>query len=321
MHRFLNLFIGIFLILTIFTIPTFSQKLSYGIVNQSVINLKAKNSYASEMSSQALMGTPVRVINYAPNWIYIITPEGYKAWATVESVKIMSAKEYKYWQVAPKLMVITYFTVLRSQPSESADIVSDVVLGNIVRYEGVIGNYYKVLLPDGRKAFLRKVYASPFNQWLASRRPSGTNIISVAKHFVGFPYFWGGMSVKGMDCSGFTKTCYFLNGVVLRRNASQQAKTGESIDISKDLSKLQPADLLFFGTENNGIKQVIHVAIYIGNGEFIHSSGMVRISSFYPKSKYYDAYNTNRLLYAQRILSRIDLESGIVSVKNHPFYQ
>jgi hypothetical protein len=321
MHRFFIRFIGIFIITTIFTLPTVCQKPLVGVVNQSVINLKAKPTFTSEMSSQALMGTQVRILNSVSGWLYLITPEGYKAWTTDESIKIMSAKEYKSWQTAPKLIVTTYFSVLLSQPTESADIVSDVVLGNILRYEGVSGIYYKVFLPDGRKAFLRKYNANPLNQWLASRRPSGANIISVAKHFMGFPYLWGGTSVKGMDCSGFTKTCFFMNGVILRRDASQQAQFGESIDISGDFSKLQPADLLFFGTVKNNKKHIIHVAIYIGNGEFIHSSGMVRISSFNPKSKYFDEFNTNRLLSAKRIISRIDLDSGIVSIKKHPLYQ
>ena len=320
MHRFLNLFVGIFLIFTLFTVPAFTQKQSYGIVNQSVINLKTKNYYASEMSSQALMGTPVRILKTVSGWSYLITPDGYKAWATEESVKMMSAKEYKSWQAAPKLFVRTYFAVVRSQPSESANIVSDVVLGDIVRNEGEIGNYFKVLLPDGRKAFLRKAFATPFDQWLAGRRPTAANIVLMAKHFIGFPYLWGGTSAKGMDCSGFTKTCFFLNGVILRRDASQQAQTGEKIDISKDFSNLQPADLLFFGSIKEGKEHVKHVAIYLGNGEFIHSSGMVRISSFFPNSNFFDAYNTNRLLRAQRILSQIDLDSGIVSVKKHPFY-
>lgn len=320
MHRFLNHFIWILIFFTVSTVSVISQKLSYGIVNQSVINLKTTASFASEMATQALMGTPVRVLETVHGWSNLTTPDGYKAWATEESIVKMSQEEYYAWIAAPKVIVITYFTVLRSQPSENAGVVSDLVLGDIVRNLGRVGNYFKVLLPDGRIAYLRKACATPFEQWVAGRRPTAKNIISVAKHFIGFPYLWGGTSIKGMDCSGFTKTCFFLCGVILRRDASQQAQTGENIDVSKDFKNLQPADLLFFGSIKEGKEHVTHVAIYLGNGQFIHSSGTVRISSFESGSKYFDAYNTNRLLRAQRILSRIDQDSGIISIKKHPFY-
>ena len=63
------------------------------------------------------------------------------------------------------------------------------------------------------------------------------------------PYLWAGTSIKGVDCSGFSKSVYFLNGYMLLRNASQQYKTGEPVDVSQGLDNLQPADLVFFGRE------------------------------------------------------------------------
>ena len=56
------------------------------------------------------------------------------------------------------------------------------------------------------------------------------------------------------------KTVYLKHGVVLRRDASQQAKTGIPVDISEGYDKLRPGDLLFFGKN-----RVRHVAIYLGN--------------------------------------------------------
>ncbi len=320
MHKFLNYFIWILIFLTVSIMSVICQKKSYGIVNQSVINLKTTASFTSEMVTQALMGTPVSVLETVHGWSNLTTPDGYKAWTTEESIIKMSHEEYCAWISAPKVIVITYFTVLRSQPSENAGIVSDLVLGDIVRNLGRVGNYFKVLLLDRRIAYLRKSCATPFEQWVAGRCPTAKNIISVAKHFLGFPYLWGGTSIKGIDCSGFTKTCFFLCGVILRRDASQQVQTGENIDISKDFKNLQPADLLFFGSIKEGKEHVTHVAIYLGNGEFIHSSGMFRISSFELGSKYFDAYNSNRLLRAKRILSRIDNDPGIISIKKHPYY-
>ena len=297
------------------------QEFSIGIVRESVINLRTFPKYSAEMGTQALMGTPVHILETVHGWSRVVTPEGYTAWTSEESVQKMSTLEYAAWKSSPKVIVSNYFTVLRSQPSEKASVVSDVVWGDIMGLMGNKGKYIQVLLPDGRTGYLLKSFGKPSTEWFANHQPTASNIIETAKKFIGFPYLWGGTSIKGMDCSGFTKTSFFLNGVILARDASQQARTGENVDITNGFSKLQPADLLFFGSMKENKEHVSHVGMYIGNGEFIHSSGTVHISSLVPGSANYDAFNTKRLLRAQRMITRIDRDSAIVSIKNHPFYQ
>jgi SH3-like domain-containing protein len=293
----------------------------FAIASLSVINLRLTPSYAGEMGTQVLMGTPLLVLESAHGWLKVKTPEGYSSWTTEESVKLLSEEELKVWNKQLKVIVTDYFTLLRDDVSEKSSVVSDVVWGNIMRNLGEKDDCYKVGLPDGRIGYLKKKSAMPLDQWLDSRHPTAENIVATAKEFIGFPYFWGGTSVKGMDCSGFTKTCFFLNGVVLLRDADEQARTGDFIDISTGYEKLQPGDLIFFGSKKEGKENITHVGIYIGNGEFIHSSGMVHVSSLSSSSPLYDAWNAKRLLKASRIIPQIDKDPNIISLKLHPYYQ
>ena len=233
----------------------------------------------------------------------------------------MNEQEFKDWSSAKKLIITTYYTIFRDGASETAGVVMDGVMGNIVRADGEVGNYYKVILPNGKSAFVLKSHAQDFGKWLDSRNPTPENIIATAKQFLGFPYMWGGTSIKAMDCSGFTKTTYFLNGIILNRDASQQGYTGDNVDISAGFDSLKPADLLFFGSKatNDKKERLSHVAIYIGNGEFIHSAGSVRINSLIPEAaNYYEG--STRLVRAQRILTKVDVDKDIVSINKHPLY-
>jgi len=123
-----------------------------------------------------------------------------------------------------------------------------------------------------------------------------------------------------MDCSGFTKTVYFLNGILLARDASQQCLYGEEVDVSSGYDKLKRGDLLFFGPKPQEGKpqRITHVGIYMGNKEFIHAAGMVRINSFDSQSPIFSAYRTGMLVSARRILTKLD-SPGILklSIKNY----
>jgi cell wall-associated NlpC family hydrolase len=108
-----------------------------------------------------------------------------------------------------------------------------------------------------------------------------------------------------MDCSGFTKQVYFMHGIILDRDASQQVRNGRLIDEAGDFSEALPGDLVFFGTKatpENPKERVVHVGIYIGERRFIHASDFIRINSFDPADPLYDAFNTNRYLRTKRII-------------------
>ncbi|BBH20773.1 hypothetical protein Back11_21180 [Paenibacillus baekrokdamisoli] len=102
---------------------------------------------------------------------------------------------------------------------------------------------------------------------------TSNNIIDTGKQYLGVPYKFGSSSnqTKTFDCSSFTQRLYKLNGVQLPRTAKSQSNVGRYIS----RSQLQPGDLVFF------YSPIHHVAIYIGNGQILHTYGApgVTISS------------------------------------------
>jgi len=295
----------------------------YGITSLSVANFRNSPSHSAEMDTQTLMGMPTRILEKRGSWWRGMTPEGYISWSNV-GIQPMTKEEYDAWNKADKIIVTTHYTLFREQPSATAGVVIDGVWGNVAKAAGEQGGYYKVILPNGKTAFVPKADTQNFSTWLKTRNPSAANIIATAKQFLGFPYLWGGTSIKGLDCSGFVKTSFFLNGVIILRDASQQVQAGEEVDLS-DLNNLQPADLLYFGSKatETSKERITHVGMYIGNGQFIHSASSpasVVINSLIPGAPDYST-TAESLIRSKRYIHLIDKDERIVSVKNHPWYQ
>jgi cell wall-associated NlpC family hydrolase len=163
--------------------------------------------------------------------------------------------------------------------------------------------------PNKKTAYVEKTAAQPYRKWVASlKEPTGENLIKTAREMMGVPYLWGGTSPKGVDCSGYTKTIFFLNGMVLPRDASQQIAAGEEVDSSRNFENLQPGDLLYFGKKatDTTSERVIHVGMWIGDNKFIHSMGEVHISTFDTTAADFDEYNYNRYLRTKRVLGTND---------------
>ncbi len=299
----------------------------YGVSSQSVINFRTSGKYSAESATQVMMGTPLQILEKKGGWTRAITPEGYISWVSSGSIAYMDKAEYDAYMAAKKVVVITKYTTIYEQPNVNSLMVSDAVWGNILLDLGTSGAWQKVSIADGRVGYIQKIMVTDFEKWVDSRNPTADNIIETAKQFIGVPYMWGGTSIKAVDCSGFMKSSYFLNGVVLARDASQQCLTGDDVDIKEyvdggnhtveALKNLQKGDLIFFGRKATADQKerITHVGMYIGEGIFIHSATKVRINSLIPTDdNYYDG--SKRLVRAQRVIGNVDNGKGVMSVKS-----
>jgi len=275
------------------------------LVTLSVANIRSAPKHSAELATQALMGTPLNVLKKEGSWYLVQTPEGYISWVDAAGIALKDESSMGEWTSATKLVSTEMIGAIYEHPS-SNQMISDLTAGNILVKTKETGSHYGVLLPDGRKGYVSKDEVLPFEDWLATRELSDDNLIRTAKNMMGVPYLWGGTSPKGVDCSGFTKTIYFLNGMIIPRDASQQVHEGDEVDVSKNWDNLKVGDLLFFGVPSVDGKpeRVIHVGMWIGNNSFIHSRGRVRISSFDPEDENYDAYELDRYLRTKRIRNK-----------------
>jgi cell wall-associated NlpC family hydrolase len=275
-----------------------------GIATLSAVNVRENRGHSSEMGTQILMGNSFKVWKQQTNWFLVQTDDGYLGWAEGGSFVNCTAEQANAWNNAPHLIVTVLEERILERPDAGALPVSDVVLGGVVKQVGEKGEWFQVELPDGRGGYLPKTTAMNLSQWQKSRHATSENIERTARSFLGRPYFWGCNTTRGMDCSGLTKLTFFLNGIALNRNASQQLHQGVEVALDADFKNLKKGDLLFFGHHSTASKPEIitHVGIYLGNKLFIHSFEMVRINSLDPASPLRDERRIKSLLHAKRIL-------------------
>ncbi len=293
----------------------------YGVVNLSACNIRTRAGHSQELSTQATLGTPLRVYKEDGGWYRVQTPDDYLGWLDPGGFELMDEAAYNDWMQKAKVVHLSDFGFSYSEPDTESTPVSDLVEGSILAFRGTENNFAEVSYPDGRIAYIPAVEVMGYDLWLASRDPNMENILATAYAFVGRPYLWGGTSGKGVDCSGFTKMVFYLNGVILPRDASQQVHTGVEIETDTSLQNLQVGDLLFFGRKatEDLPERIVHVAIYAGDGKIIHSSGKVREESLRPDDPTYNDYRMKTFVRAKRVLQAPG-EYGTELLTESPFY-
>lgn len=124
------------------------------------------------------------------------------------------------------------------------------------------------------------------------------NVLFHAIGLVGTPYQWGGNTPdSGFDCSGLVDYVY-RQAVELSLPRTSHAMASMKAPKIKRVKKLASGDLLFFRTGGGGVS---HVAIYVGNGRFVHapnSGGEVRLD--YITNPYWSRH----FAYARRVLAK-----------------
>ena len=280
----------------------------WAMVKLSIATLRCEPKHSGEVATQALMGMPLRVMEKCGEWIRVQCPDNYIAYVPESSLIYMSQEQLDSWKRQERYIVTVYDDQLVAE-AKGDETVSDLVLGNILTAVKKKGKWIQLSTPDGRTGWVRTSNVERFDKW-AQQKLDLKKIEKTARRMMGSSYLWGGTSTKVTDCSGLVKVSYFSNGIILQRDASQQALTGKKI---ADWHDAQLCDLLFFGNSATG--RVTHVGLYLKDGKYIHCSGQVKINDLNPDSPDY--------LYSPLSISRIDGmigTKGIIYVRDHEWY-
>lgn len=318
---FHTIFLPIFLASILFSIaiPAQSQGRD-AVVNVSAAYLRSGPDFNSSLETQELMGVPVTVMEESGYWLKVRTPQPYEAWVTDACLTIMDDDSMQEYNAAPKYICTALLSRVVDEPGKDARQLCDLVAGDLLRIRTGAngkamkkGSFLGVTLPDGRQGWVGKSALEPYREWKAGKEAMDAEqkrkaVCSWPMEVMGVPYLWGGMTPKGMDCSGMVRMSYLLAGIALPRNCSQIVRLGQEIPFSTrtdaagstvwDLSDLLPGDLVFFGSAKG---RVSHIGIYLGGGRFVHSSMVVRINSLIrTEPDYYS--NAHRLVNVRRMI-------------------
>lgn len=261
----------------------------YALVTVAAACFRSAPSHTSELETQATYGTPLRLLGREGEWLRASTPEGYEAYVNESALAVTDSAGLELWKRSPRLIVTALRPITAYADSVNLtfrNVAFDLTLGAIVQGEKKEGaRFASVTLPDGRRGFVASSALDDFATW-SLRHASPDAIMDAAYSMCGVTYLWGGTTPKAIDCSGFTKVCYFAAGLILPRNASQQARCGTELPVDADgLAALRKADLLFFG-DGDG-ERITHVGLYDSRTQFIHASGRVFVASFDERNPLY----------------------------------
>lgn len=291
----------------------------WAVVNTSSCFLRSAADYESSNETQCLMGTVLKVTGEDRYWRKVDAPDYRGCWTNDLVLAYMTEEEKDAYISSPKLICTAEYSHIWSEPDVESARISDFTMGNLVRRSGAdapCGEWLPVITGDGRKGWVRASDTEDFSRWAASRNPDGEALCEFARRFIGVPYMWGGNSVKHFDCSGFTKFVYWMNGIVLPRNAREQIYCG--VEVPYDFSAMQAGDLIFYGRKSPDGRplSVSHVAMYIGDGRIIHSSQLIRVNSIRPgDADYYD----REPIAVRRMLGSVDCGKGVIGILRDPF--
>lgn len=216
-----------------------------------------------ERADEALFGMRVEMLEEKGDFVRVRTHYRYEGWVEKHRLQPEGAATAAF-AGAEKRVMHKRLADLQSEPRVQGYALATVPRGAVLGVTGrrAENGWSEVLLPDGRAAWTRSNYLRPHVTSAAGvpEEELRKRLVNAAWKYLGTPYRWGGKSTLGIDCSGLCSMAYMLCGVLIYRDA--KIEPGFPVH-SIPFEQVKEGDLLFFPG---------HVAMYIAEGRFIHST-------------------------------------------------
>ncbi len=218
----------------------------FGICLLPLIPLREQPTSKSEMVSQLLFGEQYKVLHQQADWVMVETiDDQYIGWISEGQADFIEE------QALNKLEKPIFITSFPHQ---------------LIKADGL-----NMFVPFGSKIYNKSLFTINNQQFELDYKEGVNDLLETAKQFLNTAYLWGGRTPWGIDCSGFTQQVLKQQGILIKRDAYQQAEMGQALAF---LSEAQLGDLAFF---DNNEGKITHVGILLDNETIIHASGKVRI--------------------------------------------
>lgn len=226
---------------------------NFGFCHLSVIPVRSSASDLADMTTQLLFGDVFEILESQDNWLHINNAfDDYQGWIDNKQQLPIGFEEFQKFKSADYTNKSGGLIYANNEPL------------NLVSASSFYSNK---TFSIGNYTFKTEI------ELIKNTKKNLNSIALIAKSFLNAPYLWGGKTLYGIDCSGFSQNVYKLAGIKLKRDASEQANQGETLGF---LGEAKTGDLLFFDNEEG---KIIHVGIFLGDSKIIHASGKVRIDS------------------------------------------
>lgn len=235
--------------------------MDYGISALSLIPVRREPSEKSEMVTQVIFGEYFQILEEMVGWSFVqLDWDGYKGWMDSKMITSVNAETFQLPETSPHAV--------------TGDIISLVPVNDKQNMILVAGSSLPFWKPNQKEfSLINETFEFTGDVFYGKSTKPRQTVIGQALKYVNAPYFWGGRSPLGIDCSGFTQILYKMIGVRLPRDASQQVMLGDPFSF---VDEALPGDLAFFDNEEG---RIVHVGILWERNKIIHASGKVRIDN------------------------------------------